>query len=75
MRQAPPPPPQDMPAPSKRVVRQAPPPPEGALAPPSKRVAREAVAGEVETPAHIRQEAFYTSVTSVSREKRETSRG
>jgi len=59
--------PEDVPQqPPARVARQA---PEGVPQEPPKRVARQAL--EAEKPKHIHQEAFYSSVTSVNRKRRE----
>lgn len=51
--------------PSSRVARHAQDP-----TPPAARVARQAFNVEAEKPQHIRQEAFYSSLTSMARKKR-----
>ena len=63
VRQAPDSPPE--PSQPSRLVRQV---PEDVNS--SSRVARQAVNGEFEKPKHIRQEAFYSSITSMTRKKR-----
>lgn len=53
-----------------RFVRQS---PDDAPKEPPARVARQAVNNEMDKPQHIRQEAFYSSITAMSRKKRGSS--
>lgn len=68
-RQAPAPPSGPPSGPPSRVARQAPAPPSGPPPPPARFVRQASDASDKAT--HVRQEAFYTSVTQFGRDKRE----